>query len=123
MKGFPTLKWFDGKTDQPIPYESKRDLESLQAFVSENLGVKPKAKKEAPSDIKAVTDADFAAIVLDPTKDVLVEFYAVSFLSNMEGEGASTDSRAIYSPGVATARASPQSMKRSPHNLKKINPS
>lgn len=46
--------------------------------MTEKLGVKPKAKKEAPSDVKAVTDGDFDKIVLDLEKDVLVEFYAVS---------------------------------------------
>lgn len=46
--------------------------------MTEQLGVKPKVKKEAPSDVKAVTDADFDNIVLDQEKDVLVEFYAVS---------------------------------------------
>lgn len=46
--------------------------------MTEKLGVKPKAKKEAPSDVKAVTDGDFDNIVLDLEKDVLVEFYAVS---------------------------------------------
>ncbi|KAI5841356.1 thioredoxin-like protein [Morchella snyderi] len=76
VKGFPTLKWFDGKSDQPIPYESKRDLESLQAFISEQMGVKPKAKKEAPSDVKTVTDSNFSEVVLDESKDVLVKFYA-----------------------------------------------
>lgn len=78
MKGFPTLKWFDGKSDQPIPYESKRDLESLQTFISEQMGVKPKVKKEAPSDVKTVTDSNFSEVVLDESKDVLVKFYAVS---------------------------------------------
>lgn len=46
--------------------------------MTEKLGVKPKIKKEAPSDVKSVTDADFEKIVLDQGKDVLVEFYAVS---------------------------------------------
>lgn len=46
--------------------------------MTEKLGVKPKVKKEAPSDVKAITDADFDKIVLDQDKDVLVEFYAVS---------------------------------------------
>lgn len=71
------MKWFDGKSDQPIPYDGGRDLESLQAFVTEKLGVKPKIKKEVPSDVKAITDADFDKIVLDLEKGVLVEFYAV----------------------------------------------
>lgn len=80
VTGFPTLKWFDGKSDQPIAYDSQRDLESLQGFITGKLGggIKPKVKKEAPSDVKSVTDADFDKIVLDIEKNVLVKFYAVS---------------------------------------------
>lgn len=33
VQGFPTLKWFDGKSAEPVDYKSGRDLESLSAFV------------------------------------------------------------------------------------------
>src|SRR6478609_4746562 len=29
VQGFPTLKWFDGKSDKPEEYQGGRDLESL----------------------------------------------------------------------------------------------
>lgn len=78
VSGFPTLKWFDGKSADPIPYESGRDLEALQAFVKEKVsGLKLKAKREAPSNVIVLSDANFDKIVHDEKKDVLVEFYAV----------------------------------------------
>ena len=78
VTGFPTLKWFDGKSADPIPYESGRDLEALQAFVKEKVsGLKLKTKREAPSNVIALSDANFDTIVHDEKKDVLVEFYAV----------------------------------------------
>src|SRR3954452_1920098 len=30
--GFPTLKFFDGKSDEPVDYNGGRDLDSLSAF-------------------------------------------------------------------------------------------
>jgi protein disulfide-isomerase A6 len=78
VTGFPTLKWFDGKSEEPIPYESGRDLESLQKFIKDKVsGLKTKAKKEAPSNVVVVNDSNFDKIVHDESKDVLVEFYAV----------------------------------------------
>src|SRR5512140_1150152 len=29
IQGFPTLKWFDGKSDEPTDYNGKRDIDSL----------------------------------------------------------------------------------------------
>ena len=45
----------------------------------ENAGIKLKSKikKEAPSNVVTLTDTNFASVVLDQEKDVLVEFYAV----------------------------------------------
>lgn len=71
------MKWFDGKSEEPITYSSGRDLESLQSFVKEKVGVKVKAKRELPSNVVVLNDANFDKIAQDPEKDVLVEFYAV----------------------------------------------
>ncbi|KAF8421098.1 putative disulfide isomerase [Tirmania nivea] len=75
IQGFPTLKWFDGKSDTPTDYKSGRDFESLVSFISEKAGVKTKAKKEAPSDVVVLTDSNFDSIV-NGDKNVLVKFYA-----------------------------------------------
>jgi protein disulfide-isomerase A6 len=70
------LKYFDGKSDTPIDYDSKRDLESLQTFIKEQSGTKAKVKKELPSDVVVLSDSNFNDVV-NGDKNVLVEFYAV----------------------------------------------
>ncbi|KEY69765.1 hypothetical protein S7711_03745 [Stachybotrys chartarum IBT 7711] len=75
VQGFPTLKWFDGKSDTPVDYKSGRDLESLSSFITEKTGVKLKKKQDAPSDVKILTDATFSEAV-GGEKNVLVAFTA-----------------------------------------------
>ncbi|KAK2767004.1 Protein disulfide-isomerase-like 2-2 [Arachnomyces sp. PD_36] len=75
VRGFPTLKWFDGKGGEPEDYSGGRDLESLQQFVAEKTGVKPKAKVEEPSDVVMLSDADFKDNI-GGEKGVLVAFTA-----------------------------------------------
>ncbi|KAI9794902.1 MAG: hypothetical protein M1833_007349 [Piccolia ochrophora] len=75
VKGFPTLKWFDGKSDTPEDYGSGRDLDSLSAFITEKTGLKPKVKKALPSKVEMLTDSNFKAEV-GGDKDVLVAFTA-----------------------------------------------
>jgi thiol-disulfide isomerase/thioredoxin len=74
--GFPTLKWFNGKAKDPEDYRSGRDFDSLSSFITEKAGLKPKQKKSEPSKVITLKDSTFGNIVLDPSKDVLVEFYA-----------------------------------------------
>lgn len=76
IQGFPTLKYFDGKSDTPIDYDSKRDIESLQAFITKQSSIKPRVKKQLPSKVVTLTDANFDSVVTG-AKHVLVEFYAV----------------------------------------------
>lgn len=75
VQGFPTLKWFDGKSDKPEDYNGGRDLESLQEFVSKKTGIKAKAKKPAASAVEMLTDSTFKNAV-GKDKDVLVAFTA-----------------------------------------------
>jgi protein disulfide-isomerase A6 len=75
VTGFPTLKWFDGKSDQPEDYKGGRDLESLTAFVTEKTGLKPKAAKKAPASTIMMDDKMFKEEV-GGDKDVLVAFTA-----------------------------------------------
>lgn len=75
VQGFPTLKWFDGKSDKPEDYNGGRDLESLSSFVGEKIGVKPKAKKAAQSAVAMLNDQTFKQHI-GGDKDVLVAFTA-----------------------------------------------
>ncbi|GAB0134951.1 hypothetical protein EsDP_00003303 [Epichloe bromicola] len=75
VQGFPTLKYFDGKSEKPEEYKSGRDLESLSAFITEKASVKPKKKLEMPSEVVMLTDKTFAETV-GSDKNVLVAFTA-----------------------------------------------
>lgn len=75
IQGFPTLKWFDGKSAEPVDYNSGRDLESLQAFIADKTGMKPKKAKAPQSDVEMLTDTNFKEAV-NGDKDVLVAFTA-----------------------------------------------
>jgi protein disulfide-isomerase A6 len=75
VQGFPTLKYFDGKSDKPEEYKSGRDLESLTAFIEDKTGIKTKKKQERPSDLTLLTDSTFDAAV-GQDKHALVAFTA-----------------------------------------------
>ncbi|KAK4988776.1 hypothetical protein LTR50_003740 [Elasticomyces elasticus] len=75
VQGFPTLKWFDGKSDKPEDYKGGRDLESLTAFVQEKTGIKPKGAKKTQSHVEMLNDQTFKTQV-GSDKDVLVAFTA-----------------------------------------------
>lgn len=75
VQGFPTLKWFDGKSDTPTDYQGGRDLESLSGFISEKTGLKIKTKKAAPSAVEMLTDRSFKSEI-GGDRDVLVAFTA-----------------------------------------------
>ncbi|KAI0124308.1 thioredoxin-like protein [Xylariales sp. AK1849] len=75
VQGFPTLKWFDGKSDKPTDYSGGRDLESLTKFITEKTGVKPKKKLELPSQVDLLSDKTFKETV-GSDKNVLVAFTA-----------------------------------------------
>lgn len=75
VQGFPTLKWFDGKSDTPTDYQGGRDLESLSGFISEKTGLKIKTKKAAPSAVEMLTDKSFKSEI-GGDRDVLVAFTA-----------------------------------------------
>lgn len=75
IQGFPTIKFFDGKSEKPEDYNGGRDLESLTAFITEKTGVKPKKAKVAPSQVEMLNDKTFKTEI-GGDKDVLVAFTA-----------------------------------------------
>jgi len=75
VHGFPTLKWFPKGSTTPEAYEGGRTADDIINFVNGKAGTKAKVNKP-PTAVVDLTPSNFDAIALDPTKDVLVEFYA-----------------------------------------------
>lgn len=75
VQGFPTLKWFDGKSDTPTDYNGGRDLDSLSAFIVEKTGLKIKSKKLPSSAVEMLTDKTFKEQI-GGDKDIFVAFTA-----------------------------------------------
>ncbi|KAG0590603.1 hypothetical protein M758_1G102300 [Ceratodon purpureus] len=75
IQGFPTIKWFPKGSLEPKDYSGGRTTDALLEFVNNEAGTKGKVFA-APSEVVVLTPANFDKVVKDPTKDVLVEFYA-----------------------------------------------
>lgn len=75
IQGFPTIKYFDGKSDKPEDYNGGRDLESLTEFINKKTGAKPRKVITPPSSIEHFTDKTFKETI-GSDKDVLVAFTA-----------------------------------------------
>ncbi|KAL1966790.1 hypothetical protein VTN77DRAFT_3755 [Rasamsonia byssochlamydoides] len=75
VQGFPTIKFFDGKSDQPVEYSGARDLESLSAFITEKTGIRPRGVKKEPSNVVILNDSSFPKEV-GGDKHVFVAFTA-----------------------------------------------
>ncbi|KAJ5279466.1 Protein disulfide-isomerase tigA [Penicillium angulare] len=75
VQGFPTLKWFDGKSDKPEEYKGGRDLESLSAWITDKTGIKPRGAQKEASKVEFLNDASFKTVV-GSDKNVLVAFTA-----------------------------------------------
>lgn len=75
VQGFPTLKWFDGKSNKPAEYNSGRDLESLTKFITEKTGIRAKKVLAPPSSVVMLTDSTFKKSI-GGDKNVLVAFTA-----------------------------------------------
>ncbi|KAF2405050.1 disulfide isomerase [Trichodelitschia bisporula] len=75
VQGFPTLKWFDGKSKDPVDYKSGRDLDSLSAFISEKTGIKARTAPKPPSNVVMLSDQSFKTLI-GGDKNVLVAFTA-----------------------------------------------
>ncbi|KAG9246744.1 thioredoxin-like protein [Calycina marina] len=75
IQGFPTIKYFNGKDDEPENYNGARDLESLSKFLAEKTGAKQKKKAATPSSVVMLTDTTFKQEI-GSDKDILVAFTA-----------------------------------------------
>ena len=75
VKGFPTIKYFDGKSETAEEYNGGRDIESFQKFIAEKAGAKAKGAAKAVSSVEMLTDSSFNDKV-GKDQDVLVAFTA-----------------------------------------------
>ncbi|XP_030956450.1 probable protein disulfide-isomerase A6 [Quercus lobata] len=75
VSGYPTIKWFPKGSLEPKKYEGARNAEALAEFVNKEGGTNVKIAA-IPSNVVVLTADNFDKVVLDETKDVLVEFYA-----------------------------------------------
>jgi protein disulfide-isomerase A6 len=74
VQGFPTLKWFDGKSEKPEDYNGGRELDDLAKFVEGKTSVKAKVKR-AESNIVMLNDAKWNSSV-GAARGVFVAFTA-----------------------------------------------
>ncbi|GMY21856.1 probable protein disulfide-isomerase A6 [Fagus crenata] len=75
VSGYPTIQWFPKGSLEPKKYEGARTAEALAEFVNQEGGTNVKIAA-IPSNVVILTADNFGEVVLDETKDVLVEFYA-----------------------------------------------
>ncbi|XP_061371925.1 probable protein disulfide-isomerase A6 isoform X2 [Gastrolobium bilobum] len=75
VSGYPTILWFPKGSLEPKKYEGARTAEALVAFVNIEGGTNVKLAS-IPSSVVVLSSDNFDEVVLDETKDVLVEFYA-----------------------------------------------
>ncbi|GAB4855640.1 hypothetical protein Ancab_024261 [Ancistrocladus abbreviatus] len=75
VTGYPTIKWFPKGSLEAKNYEGARTAEPLAEFVNTEGGTNVKIAA-IPSNVVILTPDNFDEIVLDKSKDVLVEFYA-----------------------------------------------
>ncbi|WOH14293.1 hypothetical protein DCAR_0933812 [Daucus carota subsp. sativus] len=75
VSGYPTIKWFPKGSLEPKKYEGPRTAEALAEFVNSEGGTNVKITS-VPSSVVILSSDNFDDVVMDTTKNVLVEFYA-----------------------------------------------
>ncbi|XP_006644146.1 protein disulfide isomerase-like 2-2 [Oryza brachyantha] len=75
VSGYPTIQWFPKGSLEPKKYEGQRTAEALTEFVNTEGGTNVKLAA-VPSSVVVLGQDNFDSVVLDESKDVLVEFYA-----------------------------------------------
>jgi protein disulfide-isomerase A6 len=75
VQGYPTIKFFPKGNTKPVDYDGGRTADTIVSWVNSKVGTK-KVIKKPPTAVTVLDEATFDSIALDPTKTVLVEFYA-----------------------------------------------
>jgi protein disulfide-isomerase-like protein len=75
VTGFPTLKWFPAGSLEAEAYGGGRSAEDIINFVNHRARVHATIARQVSHTTELTADT-FEDVVMDPSKDVLVEFYA-----------------------------------------------
>jgi len=75
VSGFPTLKFFKKGSTTAEDYNGGREANDIIEFINSHAGTRARVHKPA-SVVTVLTPETFDSVVLDESKDVLVEFYA-----------------------------------------------
>jgi protein disulfide-isomerase A6 len=75
VTGYPTIKYFPKGSTEAEDYKGGRTADTIISWMNEKAGLNRKVKK-VPSAVVDLTDSNFEAVALSPSKAVMVEFYA-----------------------------------------------
>eukprot|EP00164_Ancoracysta_twista_P005616 GFYU01007701.1.p2 GENE.GFYU01007701.1~~GFYU01007701.1.p2 ORF type:complete len:360 (-),score=136.52 GFYU01007701.1:149-1228(-) len=75
VSGFPTLKWFSKGSTDSEDYESGRSATDMIEYINKKTGLSVRPALP-PTFVVDLDPSNFDDIVMDSSKDVLVEFYA-----------------------------------------------
>jgi len=75
VTGYPALKFFPAGAKEGESYSGGRTAPDIIDFINKKIGSNVRTKS-APSAVVVLTPDNFDSIVKDPSKNVLVEFYA-----------------------------------------------
>jgi protein disulfide-isomerase A6 len=75
VQGYPTIKFFKKGEENPTDYNGGRSATDFVEYLNKNAGTRLRIQK-APTHVVELTPGNFDAVVMDKTKDVLVEFFA-----------------------------------------------
>jgi len=76
IKGYPSLRFFPKGSTTPQEYSGGREAGDIIDYVNNKAGTRAKVPGKTPSEVVVLNPDNFNSVVLDPTKNVLVEFYA-----------------------------------------------
>eukprot|EP00996_Jenningsia_fusiforme_P002536 NODE_3361_length_991_cov_45.201699_g3089_i0.p1 GENE.NODE_3361_length_991_cov_45.201699_g3089_i0~~NODE_3361_length_991_cov_45.201699_g3089_i0.p1 ORF type:complete len:270 (-),score=42.72 NODE_3361_length_991_cov_45.201699_g3089_i0:181-927(-) len=82
VRGFPTLLFFRAGETKPLSFTGERTIEALVNFVESSAASEDKSKfspqelEQTTQGVVELTQESFDSVVLDPSKDVFVKFYA-----------------------------------------------
>lgn len=75
IRGFPTLKFFPRGSTEPEDYQGGREADDIIKYINDKAGTRVRMSQSV-SNVVDLDPSNFDNVVLDPAKDVLVEFYA-----------------------------------------------